>query len=94
MKYIVMDVKKPGGFHLEVPFVFPDMVVHHMMAQVCKALCEATWPETEVKPVSAGFVSSTAFEDECYGESETLGLKSRPEDSRLIQMCDYGAMHV
>ena len=94
MKYIVLGVIHESGMKMEVPFIFPEHIVHAMMSQVCKVLCEATWQDSTITPISAGFVSSTAFEDDCYGESETLGLKSRPEDSRLIKMCDYGSMFV
>jgi hypothetical protein len=99
MKYIVMRVVMKGSkegehFVLEVPFVFPEIIVHSMMCGVCVRLCMDTWSKAmSVLPISAGFVSSTAFEDECYGESESLKLKSRPEDSDLIRMCDYGSMY-
>lgn len=94
MKYIVLNVISKSGMGMDVPFVFPDIIVHSMMAHVCVDLCKMTWgADVDVTPISAGFLSSTAFEDECYGESMSLGLKSRPEDSRLIKMCDYGSMH-
>lgn len=42
------------------------------------------------KPESAGFVSFGINADRevsvvCYGESESLGLKSKPSDSKIIQ---------
>ncbi len=94
MKYIVMSVINKSELELEVPFIFPDIVVHLHMSTVCKTLLELHFPGSEIKPISAGFVSSTAFEDDCYGKSESLNLPSRPErDSQLIKMCDYGSMY-
>jgi hypothetical protein len=97
MKYIVMAVKKMENNQLtldmEIPFVFPDICVHLLVATVVKCMLEDQFEDAHIQPVSAGFVSSTAFEDECYGESTSLKIKSRPEDSNLIKMCDYGSMY-
>ena len=93
MKYVVMHVMNKAGLDLEIPFIFPDIIVHLYMATICKPLLEEHFKEADITVVSAGFCSSTAFEDECYGQSESLGVKSRPErDSHLIKMCDYGSM--
>lgn len=96
MKYIVMKVQVKEDFIIEIPFVFPEIIVHANIADFCKVLLEKHFPAAEsIQPISAGFCSSMAFEDDCYGESETLKLKSRPqEDSALIKMCDYGSMYV
>ena len=97
MKYIVMSVKqnKADGFSLEVPFMFPDAVVHLYMSTVAKLVCEQQWKNCEIKCISAGFFSSTALEANCYGKSESIGIKSRGErDAYLIRNSDYGSIHV
>lgn len=92
MKYIVMQVKS-GTMTLEIPFLFPDCIVHAMMAQVAKPLCEATWKNSAASPISAGSISSADCWADCYGDSETLKLKSRGEiDSELINGADYGSI--
>ncbi len=94
MKYIVMQVLNKSGLDLEVPFVFPEIIVHSMMAEACRSLLSIHFPESDIKAISAGFTSSMAFEDDCYGKSESLNLESRPErDNALIKMCDYGSMY-
>lgn len=94
MKYIVMEVKMPKGGTLEIPFVFPDIIVHAMMAQVAKPLCEATWPGCITKPIAAGNFCSLDLTCECGDWSETLNLYSRGDtDSQLLRMADYGGLH-
>ncbi len=94
MKYIVMRVQpKNSTLTMEVPFLFPELLVHSMIAEHMTAALAAHFPESTIEPISAGFVSSFAAEDECYGKSDSLKLESRPEDGRLISMCDYGSMY-
>lgn len=58
-----------------------------------------TWPDTDLvshveaaapfrawfEPVSAGFARVTKDEVICYGESVSLDLKSKPEDSDILR---------
>lgn len=93
MKYIVMSVKS-NGVALEIPVVFPDILVHAFMATTTKCALEEQFPGAEVVPLSAGFLSSMDCQAECYGKSETLNLESRgPADDHLIKMADYGSMY-
>lgn len=93
MKYIVMGVLTKSGLDCEIPFVFPDLVVHLNMATVCKVLLEDQFKGADVRVISAGFINSIDVTSECYGKSESLGVTSRPEDTRLIKMCDYGSIY-
>jgi hypothetical protein len=91
MKYIVIRVSMEV-LKFELPFIFPDKLVHCEVARVMVNLLRDQYPLSPVEPVSAGFLSSMDFDCECFGESETLHLKSRGEvDSALIAMYDYGA---
>ena len=71
----------------EVPVIFPNSLVHKDMADTLIRMC----PGFEGgKAVSGGFLSSTGLcQDPVHGESESLKLKSRPEDTDLILMHDY-----
>lgn len=98
MKYIVMRVKNGGStqtLDLEIPFVFPGIMVHSEMAQRLKPLLVQQYHTVDVEAISAGFINSADFSLSCcHGKSESLGLKSRKEDSALLKMCDYGSMIV
>jgi hypothetical protein len=99
MKYIVCQVQRDGAPFLNVPFVFPDVLVHAMVFSQMRALLEMQYfsavHKTEVTALSAGEFSSTVFEDPsglCHGKSSTLGVASRGrEDDALLGMSDYGA---
>lgn len=70
MKYIVVD----DGLS-DNPYIFPDHIQHFYMLSVVGG-----------KIISAGFVRFTPEELECYGESLSLGIKSRPIcDTQLIK---------
>lgn len=97
MKYVMMEVKqrKQTGFILNIPFLFPEMVTHIYISTVAKLVCEEHWPDSDIKCISAGFCSSMDVNVDCYGESETLKLKSREDiDSNIIKMADYGGCNV
>jgi hypothetical protein len=73
VKYIIVD---QGG--LDIPLVFSEILVH---AEVARA-----YPG---RVVSAGFVSFRASPDgdltaDAWGESISLNVASRPEDSGII----------
>jgi len=94
MKYVVMSVRL-GELNIELPFVFPEVCVHSTMAFGFDRALRQQYRGALVRPVSAGFISSTAIEEGCHGDSETLQLKSRGEvDDKLINMMDYGSIHV
>ena len=87
MKYIIID----NGLE-ELPFIFSDLVNHNDMERALQRLVHGD-------TVSAGFVvikheevgshymeGDPTFETHfvCYGESISLDLKSRPEDSDVL----------
>lgn len=82
MKYVVFKRKDR-----EFPVLFPDILVHSMVAE---SLTAKHGPLHGWQPVSAGFLSSLNVPAECHGSSETLKLKSRGDaDSKLIATVDY-----
>lgn len=81
MKYVIFDVDG-----IDVPVVFPEVIQHYQV------VVNTTWGE-KAKPVSAGKVSiyvklnglgDEVVSYEAHGESISLGLKSRPEDSNIL----------
>jgi len=66
-------------------FTFPDTVNHDCMAEVLGRIKNQThgnWQRVFREPVSAGLVDENGI---CYGESETLGLSSREEDTAILR---------
>lgn len=83
---------------MDVPIVFPDMLVHAMVFAQMRALLEMQFfsnkHKTTVVALSAGEFSSTQMIDPdgfCHGKSDSLGVVSRgKEDDNLLGMNDYG----
>jgi hypothetical protein len=61
--------------------VFPEAIIHRDVARIHRA--------SDVRVVSAGFCY-IGDHVEAFGESETLKLKSRPEDTAIIA-ADFSA---
>lgn len=69
MKYIIID----DGL-VDTPILFPQWVKHDKMLF-----------DRSVKLLSAGFVQIVGSTVEAYGESVSLKVSSRKEDSEIIQ---------
>ncbi len=83
MKYI-MFVKPQKHLTLFIPIIFPNLLVHSDMRDIlCK---DSSFADCSVR--SAGFL---AMDGQAHGESESLGVKSHPDDTDIIAMNDYGA---
>ena len=80
MKYVMFNIDG-----IEIPVVFPEMIQHHQV--VAPVVLSWSVPAT---PVSAGKLTvytkldDTTIVYEAHGESISLKLKSRPEDSGII----------
>jgi hypothetical protein len=91
MKYIV--TKQENG--TEEIFIFPEAVHHKDMAEAVQYLKEhdrlvyGKWRRIEREPISAGFVRG----GKCEGNSESLGLRSRPQDSDLLPWMNKQISH-
>lgn len=80
MKYICF--KKDSG--VEEIFTFPRSVNHDCASEMLRHMKDQThspWQRERRNPISAGFVDCTG---KCHGESITLDLRSRPEDSEIL----------
>ena len=85
MKYIMikMTIKDASRY---VPIIFPECLVHKNVAEHIEHLMRMEH-NAEVEIVSAGFYDIGAT---CYGESESLNLKSKPEqDTDIIREYPY-----
>jgi hypothetical protein len=79
MKYIV--TQQTDG--KEEIFIFPNTVHHDCMAEILGHIKDKSfgaWKRVCREPVSAGFVK----DGQCVGESESLGISSRPQDTDLL----------
>lgn len=83
-KYIILS----DGRH-EYPVIFSNLLIHKEVAEGCRRGCgrRSEWLEV----VGAGFFylmpddrATLGCSVEAFGESESLGIKSRPEDSKLL----------
>ncbi len=72
-KYIIFD-----NAEIEIPIVFPTLIQHKDMA----AMVKTKYPDA--KPISAGFCRLVDEKLVCGGDSVSLQLKPRPEDSELL----------
>jgi len=80
MKYICM-INEDNEFEI---FTFPNSVNHDVMAESLEGMKNQTygnWTRVLRTPISAGFVDAAG---NCYGESESLGLESKEEDTALL----------
>lgn len=83
MKYIVMSEETKDEVK-ELIFIFPKSINHDCMAEVLGRIKDQTggnWRRVFRQPVSAGFTDGK----ECYGISESLRLKSRPQDTGMLK---------
>lgn len=82
MKYVMLAGVSQSGIDLELPFIFPFYIVHADM----RRLLERHRDLKDKKIVSAGFIRLTETgELEAYGESDSLGIESRPQDTLIIK---------
>ena len=66
-------------------FTFPRSVHHDCFAEGIDRVRSKSWGDWKRvyrRPISAGFVDSN---NKCHGLSETLNLKSRPEDTDILR---------
>lgn len=94
-KYIVIRTKRPAGGEkeMEIPLMFPCILIHKEFAETARFNAHLR----RGKVVSAGFVSISEGRLHCFGESESLNIKSRPkEDSELFnqQSESWGSVYV
>lgn len=87
MKYIVvsyMDREYSERTPVEVPVIFPPVLVHKDMADHVKhCIAMDKRHSREHKVVGAGFIDLADLQT--WGKSESLNIASRPEDSDLIR---------
>lgn len=87
MKYIVIQTRNSER-QREIPIIFPKMLIHRDVYEHIARNIKFNHGELgEVKCISAGFFTFHPLE--CFGESESLGVKSRLEDIELIKTHDY-----
>ena len=69
MKYVIIDI----GLD-DIPIIFPDSISHNTMTNCLGYIA-----------ISAGFVAWSDSGIRCWGNSHSLGIKSRPQqDAEII----------
>ena len=90
MKYVCF--KNQNGE--EEIMMFPRHIHHDCFAEIqghIKNQSHGQWHRVSRNPVSAGFVAFTNSGANCFGESITLGLKSRKQDTEILMQQLTGA---
>jgi hypothetical protein len=78
LKYVMLDLDG-----IETPLLFPERLKHSDVV----AMIRLSVPDC--RPVSAGFVMTTANGVAAYGSSLSLGVSSREQDTeRLMLLLD------
>ena len=77
MKYIIF--KNNNGD--EIAVIFHHMLIHKSMADHVTHMARRDGLGDDWKPIAAGFYS---HEGQCYGESESLKLKSRGSQDEYV----------
>lgn len=93
MKYVMFEVQDGrSSMKRLVPIIFPDFMVHVDAKQYIRRWLHREHDCCTIEPVSAGFIDFLHPKHDgifCHGESESLQLKSRPEDARIIETYNY-----
>lgn len=90
MKYVMFDVAHvEDGLVQKIPVIFPNTLVHSMVAEAIKPMLRASFRGTSVEASSAGDVHFSMTDVMCGGKSETLGLDSNAVDAKIIAWNDY-----
>jgi hypothetical protein len=76
-----------GTVERKIPIVFPNLMVHKIVAAVSYPLLQEHWPKAKIELASAG--DFNMIDGECSGRSESLGIESQPEDGHVIMNHDY-----
>lgn len=86
MKFIIISQEIGNDMVEIVPLIFSKSIIHREVAERIINIYSRRYPkENTAKVISAGFYNS----DGCYGESETLGIKSINGSNELIETNDY-----
>lgn len=91
MKYL-MFVKSSNLLDHFVPIIFPDELTHSVIATI--VLCSPELDGFHVRSAGSiqlgGTLMGKTFPTICDGWSETLDLKSHPDDAKIISLYEYG----
>lgn len=87
-KYVMVEnLVTKDGVRFLVPVIFPDKLIHADVYASLRPVMPG-WHGQGVKAFSAGKIEHVNVEG-LGGESETLGIKSNPEDTRVIRIYSY-----
>lgn len=82
MKYVMFRCTDSSGEQIDIPVIFPKIMIHRMIAGQLSSVLRNQHGYQEVSVISAGDTNIHCFS--CSGESETIGVSSRGEKDREI----------
>lgn len=86
MKYIMLE-GTIAGVKKRTPIIFPDYMVHKLVAERMIMLLEREHNQDNVNAVSAGEIDVHVYA--CNGSSETLKLATQSIDPEIINTYNY-----
>lgn len=91
MKYIMFQKSTTLMDHF-VPIIFPDELTHAVIAAIvaCSPELEGFAVRSAGSIQLGGTIMGKTFQTICDGWSETLDLKSHPDDAKIISLYEYG----
>lgn len=85
MKYILIKCISEDGFHHNIPILFPEILVHELVFKSLLPMLQENHQSDSFEVIGAGdFDSNNLSLANFKGYSESLGVKSRGEEDRLI----------
>jgi hypothetical protein len=90
LKYIMWEIQFDSAPSMCIPIIFPKILVHAEMAHSTNhTLRRSIKNMKSMCVISAGFIDIDKLET--YGESESIGVESRPEDGDIIKYHHYAS---
>lgn len=87
MKYIIVSANLSNGKTVNLPFIFPDFMIHLAVYENVKQSLVLQYDCEFVHIISAGETVLNGTGIKCFGESTSLGVVSRGIiDASLIEL--------
>lgn len=91
-KYVIMHAVM-GDIEIDVPFIFPKMLVHQHVAIMMRAVIKFSYPKiSDMNDITVRSAGTITFRDiDCSDKSETLNVSSHEDDADIIKVNPYTA---
>ena len=91
-KYVIMHAVI-GDVEIDVPFIFPKMLVHQHVAIMMRPIIKSSYPKiSDINDITVRSAGTITFRDiDCSDKSETLNVSSHEGDADIIKVNPYTA---